>query len=74
MECEHQNIDTDEIDIEDLCPLCLEAEIERLKKALRDCMSYVDVDNLTMQTKRRNWQAVLDGKPWNSSNVDVEMP
>ena len=46
-------------------------EIVRLREALRDCMSYVDVDNLTMQTKERNWQAVLQGKPWNSANVEI---
>lgn len=50
----------------------LRAANAKLRKALGDCMSYVDVDNLTMQTKHHNWQAVLDGKPWNPSNVDIE--
>ncbi len=48
--------------------------IEELEKALEDCMGYVDVDNLTMQTKERNWQAVLDGKDWDSSNIDIALP
>jgi hypothetical protein len=50
----------------------LEDEIERLRAALRDCMSYIDVDNLTMQTKHRNWQRVLDGGEWKSGNVEIE--
>ena len=49
----------------------LEVEIERLRAALADCMQYVDCDNLTQQIKHRNWQAVLDGKPWNPANVEV---
>lgn len=48
-----------------------EKAIHALQGALRDCMRYVDVDNLTMQTKERNWQAVLNGGPWNSANVEV---
>lgn len=49
----------------------LEARVANLRNALRDCMDYVDADNLTMQTKHRNWQAVLDGGPWNRANVEV---
>ena len=37
----------------------LRAENQRLREALRDCMSYVDVDNLTMQTKEREWKMAL---------------
>lgn len=59
-----------------LCYRCayrkLQAENKQLKKALKDCISYVDIDNLTMQTKARNWIAVLDGKPWNPANIDIE--
>lgn len=47
-------------------------EIKCLRAALADCMMYVDCDNLTQQTKHRNWQAVLDGKPWDRSNVKVQ--
>lgn len=50
------------------------ARILELEAALRDCMSYVDVDNLTMQTKERNWRAVLDGGKWNPANVEIEPP
>lgn len=49
------------------------AENTQLRAALKDCMGYVDVDNLTMQTKNRNWQVVLDGKNWNPSNIDIEL-
>lgn len=49
-----------------------EVRVRELEKALRDCMSYVDCDNLTMQTKHRNWQAVLDGKRFNPANCVVE--
>jgi hypothetical protein len=40
----------------------LEYRIQDLEEALRDCMEYVDVDNLTMQTKWREWEKVLEGK------------
>ncbi len=46
-----------------------EEDIRHLQAALRDCMDYVDADNLTMQTKHRNWQNVLNGGPWNRANV-----
>ena len=46
----------------------LKAENERLREALRDCMSYVDCDNLTMQTKHHNWEAVARGGEWVISN------
>lgn len=49
-----------------------DAEVESLRQALADCMTYVDCDNLTQQTKHRNWQAALDGKPFNFANVEVE--
>jgi len=29
---------------------------------LRDCMNYVDCDNLTQQTKHREWEDALRGK------------
>jgi hypothetical protein len=50
----------------------LKSKIKSLRAALSDCMSYTDIDNLTMQTKHRRWQAVLDGAAWNPSNLDVE--
>ena len=43
-----------------------------LENALEDCMSYVDVDNLTMQTKYRKWQQCLKGGSWEPQNVEVE--
>ena len=49
-----------------------QAEIERLRVVLVDCMDYVDCDNLTMQTKHRNWERVLRGEPWKTGNVKVE--
>lgn len=30
-----------------------------LVKAFRDCMSYVDIDNLTMQAKEKEWEQAL---------------
>ena len=33
-------------------------EITRLKEALEDCMSYIDVDNLTMQSKYAEWKSI----------------
>lgn len=47
------------------------ANIKHVQEALRDCMGHVEEDNLTTQTKHRNWQAVLDGKPWKRANVEV---
>ena len=49
----------------------LEAEVKRLREALADCMMHVDCENLTTQTLHANWQAVLDGKPYNRGNVRV---
>ena len=37
-----------------------EEQIRQLRLALRDCMDYVDVDNLTMQTKYEAWLKVLN--------------
>ena len=40
-----------------------EEQIRQLRLALRDCMDYVDVDNLTMQTKYEAWlKALNEGK------------
>lgn len=50
----------------------LNAENAGLRLALADCMTYVECDNLTTQTKHRNWQAVLDGKGWNAANCEVD--
>ena len=51
------------------------SERERhLWHALNDCISYVDVDNLTMQHKYTMWKHVLDGGGWNRGNVKVVMP
>jgi hypothetical protein len=47
------------------------AENERLRTAFLDCLSYIDVDNLTMQTKDRNWRKVLAGGEWDKSNVKI---
>ena len=33
-------------------------ENTRLKEALEDCMSYIDVDNLTMQSKYAEWKSI----------------
>jgi hypothetical protein len=48
------------------------ARIIELERALRDCMSYVDCDNLTMQTKHRNWAAVLNGRKFNPANCETQ--
>jgi hypothetical protein len=50
----------------------LREENGRLRAAFTDCLQYIDVDNLTMQTKERNWRAVLKGKAWKSGNVEVD--
>jgi hypothetical protein len=50
----------------------LRAEVDRLKAALRDCMDYVDVENITMQHKQARWQAVLNGGDWQPGNLGVE--
>jgi chromosome condensin MukBEF ATPase and DNA-binding subunit MukB len=49
-----------------------EAAVERLKAALRDCMDYVDVENITMQHKQARWLAVLNGGDWQPGNLGVE--
>lgn len=47
-----------------------EAELaSNLHAALRDAMTYIDADNLTMQTKHRRWQEVLSGRPFRQGNV-----
>jgi len=65
-----------------VCRPCLkelQAENERLRLelhdtrcALDDCMSYVDIDNLTMQTKYKSWSDVLNGEPYRRGNVEVK--
>lgn len=35
--------------------------IIELKRALKDCMFYIDVDNLTMQSKMEKWKNILEG-------------
>ena len=47
------------------------AQIARLRAALADCMQYVDVETLTVQTKDRHWRTVLEGGPWNPANCEV---
>ncbi len=51
-ETEYTRSDT----LHDLIPL---ADAMALVEALSDCMTYVDVDNLTMQTKHREWRTAL---------------
>ena len=50
----------------------LKLERDGLRSALLDCMNYVDEDNLTMQTKHRNWRAVVAGGKWTSANCEVD--
>jgi hypothetical protein len=47
------------------------AQIAELKKALSDCMMYVDSSNATMQTKMQNWQATIGGKKFNPANCRI---
>jgi len=49
----------------------LTKQLTQLQAALADCMSYVEVDNLIMQTKYARWKA-LTGAPWRSGNVEVD--
>ena len=49
----------------------LEEDNANLRMALRDCIRYVDCDNLTMQTKRHNWTKVANGGKWNRGNVEI---
>lgn len=50
----------------------LRKNIDNLRSALADCMRYVDVDNLTMQTKYARWRDVLSGNSWNPSNTRID--
>ena len=34
--------------------------IINLERALKDCISYIDVDNLTMQAKYKEWERILN--------------
>ena len=37
----------------------LRGKVLKLAGALKDCMSYIDVDNLTMQANYRDWENAL---------------
>ena len=38
----------------------LEEKNTNLRKALKDCISYIDIDNLTMQAKIKEWEKELN--------------
>lgn len=47
-------------------------QLSETRAALLDCMSYVDCDNLTMQTKYMFWREAYDGKRFNPANCVLE--
>ena len=51
---------TSEFEKEDTLSWMAAEKIESLVSALKDCIGYIDVDNLTMQTKMQEWLRIIE--------------